>query len=167
MNMIIAETDYLVVKSIKPLIGIVENVRRELSWGMAFPRSSFARPNLEETMVRAFQIPALDLASVILGSMEATEKVILETFRNPSLTRRSLRNEKDAVADAKERLLEAQRTARNELRKMSDSNIEQRKSNGKVGFPPEFMSLCLFMISLLQVGHGSSVGRTYNQLTFR
>lgn len=164
--MITAETDYLVVKSIKPLIGIVENVRRELCWGMTFPASSFTGPNLEETMIRAFQIPALGLANAILGSMEATEKVILETFRNPSLTRRSLRNEKDAVADAKERLLDARRTARNELRKMSDINIKQRKSNGEVGFPSEFMNLCLFMISLLQVGHGFPVGRTYSRLTF-
>jgi hypothetical protein len=91
--------------------------------------------------------------------MEAAQKVLLETFQNPSLTRRSLLNEKNAVTASKEQLLSARRTARNELGKMSDGlDMEQRKSNGDVGFPPEFMNLCLFMISLLQVRHVSPVG---------
>jgi hypothetical protein len=86
--------------------------------------------------------------------MKASENAILETFQNPSLTRRSLSYEKDAITTAKGELLRARRKTRYELRKISDGlDMEQRKSNGEIDFPSEFMNLCLFMISLLQVGH--------------
>ena len=109
--------------------------------------------------MQAFQNPTLDLANAILDSMKVAEKVILETFQNPSLTHRSLLNEKDAVTNAKEQLLRARQTARDELQKISDClDMDQRKSNGEVGFSPDFLNLCLFMISLLQVGHESCIG---------
>jgi hypothetical protein len=121
---------------------------------MTFPRSAIVGSRLEQSAIRAFQNPAIDLANAILDSMKASENIILETFQNPSMTRRSLSNEKDAVTAAKGELLRARRKTRNELRKISDGlDMEQRKSNGEVDFPSEFMNLCLFMISLLQVGH--------------
>lgn len=131
----------------------MENIRRELSWGMAFPRSSFAGSNLEDSTISAFRIPALGLGNALLVSMKVVEKVILETFHNTSMTQRSLQAEKAAVTAAKEQLLRVRERARSELRKISDGlDMEQRMSNGDVGFPPEFFNLCLFMISLLQVG---------------
>lgn len=140
------------MKSIKPLIGIVENIRRELSWGMAFPRSSFIESNLDEQTIRAIQLPALELGHAILSSMTAAREVIIETYQNPTLTRRSLRSEKESVSNAIKELLNARAMARIELRKISDGlDMEQRTSDGHVGFPPEFFNLCLFMISLLQV----------------
>lgn len=147
-----AKTECLLVKSIKPFIGIVENVRRELSWGMAFPRSSFFASNLEDSTASAFRTPALDLGDALLVSMKTVEGVILETFQNTSLIWRSLQTERTAVTAAREQLLHAREKARNELRKISDGlDMEQRTSNGEVKFPPEFFNLCLFMISLLQV----------------
>lgn len=122
---------------------------------MTFPRSSFVGPRLEDDTISAFRTPALELGNSLLVSMKAAEKVILETFQNTSLTRRSLLAEKTAVIAAKELLLRAREKARNELRKISDGlDMEQRTSNGDVGFPPEFFNLCLFMISLLQVRLG-------------
>jgi len=63
--------------------------------------------------------------------MEAAEKVISETLQSPNPTRRSFVNEKDAITDAKVRLLGARQTARHELRKISDNlDLEQRKFYG-------------------------------------
>jgi hypothetical protein len=118
---------------------------------MAFPRSSFVGSSLEDCTISAFRTPALELGNALLVSMKASEKVILETFQNTSLTQRSLQAEKTEVTAAKELLLRAREKAQNELRKISDGlDMEQRTSNGDVGFPPEFFNLCLFMISLLQ-----------------
>jgi|SRR5882762_4227858 len=98
---------------------------------MALPRSCFARSNFKESTIQAFQNPALDLATAILNSMEAAEKVISETLQSPNPTRRSFVNEKDAITDAKVRLLGARQTARHELRKISDNlDLEQRKFYG-------------------------------------
>lgn len=118
---------------------------------MAFPRSSFLESNLEDATIQAFRVPALELGNAILTSMKAVERVIGATF-DDTRTRRSLREEKDAVVDAQEQLLCARQTARKELREISNGlDMEQRTSDGEVRFPPEFFNLCLFMISLLQV----------------
>lgn len=140
------------VKSIKPLIGIVENIRRELSWGMAFSRSSLVETTLQDKTVAAFRVPTLELGHAILNSMEVTQQVLIEVFQRTTWARRSFCPEKDAVNAAQEQLLRARKIARTELRKIADSHMEQRTSTGEVQFPPEFFNFCLFMISLMQVG---------------
>ncbi|KAH9056632.1 hypothetical protein EDB87DRAFT_1675958 [Lactarius vividus] len=62
-------------QSIKPLIGVVENVRRELSWGCSHVGTSPGRGSTYPTVQ-----PALDLGQAILGSMKHIEDTLLFVF---------------------------------------------------------------------------------------
>lgn len=138
----------LIVKSIKPLIGIVENIRRELSWGTTLSQLPFTEANIGYGAMKGL---ATDLGNAILLSISATQQVIMETFKRTSSARLSLAPEKYAVSIAQERLVSAQRAAREQLRKGSDSlNLDRRRSEGGPAFPPAFFNLCLFTVSLLQ-----------------
>lgn len=139
------------MKSIKPLIGIVENIRRELSWGLTFPRSTFIESNIKDSTVDAFQAPALELGHAILTSMEATRKVILEVYHHTKWSKSSLLAEKDAVHIAKEKLLSARNKARSDLRQISNDYMHYRAPSNAAESSPAFLNMCLFIISLLQV----------------
>lgn len=130
----------------------MENIRRELSWGMTLSHSPFVGTNVGDSAISAFKNSATGLGNAILLSISATQQVVTETFKRTSSARISLAPEKYAVSTAQELLLSAQRAAREQLRKSSDSlDLDQRSSEGRCGFPPEFFNLCLFIVSLLQV----------------
>ncbi|KAH9025176.1 hypothetical protein EDB85DRAFT_2179551 [Lactarius pseudohatsudake] len=63
------------VASIKPLIGVVENVRKELSWGCSHVGTSPGRGSTYPTIQ-----PALDLGQAIMGSMKHVEDTLLFVF---------------------------------------------------------------------------------------
>ncbi|TFK72565.1 hypothetical protein BDN72DRAFT_836131 [Pluteus cervinus] len=136
------------MKLIKPLIGIAEHLRRELSWGMSIPRHDFEGTALEATAVQTFHDPAFELGHAILDSMRAVEKVVLGCFVH-TIFPRSVESEKAALFAAKRRLAAALSTVRLELKKFCDE--WDTAADSPVDVPRNIFDLCLFMISLLQM----------------
>ena len=54
------------VKSIKPLLGTIEHIRRELSWGISYPRPTHLSSPEEADIIQAFRGPASELGDAIL-----------------------------------------------------------------------------------------------------
>ncbi|KDQ59407.1 hypothetical protein JAAARDRAFT_32964 [Jaapia argillacea MUCL 33604] len=146
----------LSVKSIKSFIGIVEHLRRELSWGMSFSRANFSHPECRASKtLSAFQGPVLDLGHALLLSMNAVERVVLIAFDGPGTHKSSIGAEAKGLQIAGQELLIACNSARLQLQKISDEfDIEQRTSSDADHTPQgEFFDLCLFMISMIQMAH--------------
>ncbi|KDQ53035.1 hypothetical protein JAAARDRAFT_61594 [Jaapia argillacea MUCL 33604] len=144
------------VKSIKPLIGIIEHLRRELSWGMSFYRAGF--PQLDDQSDQAssiFRVPALDLGHAILASMKAVQDVTLTCFDSPGSHASALSSEKATLHGVSQKLMFAQQEARSLLQKISDElDMVQRSSlSAELPSQREFFDSCLFMISLLQMAN--------------
>jgi hypothetical protein len=106
---------------------------------------------IEENLIHAFHGPILELGTANLYSMIAVEKVVLACFQHMS-SPRPLQCEKDALATARLRLMDALVTARDGLRNICDAiDMQQRASDGEIGFPQQVFDFCLFTISLSQV----------------
>ncbi|KAL0947218.1 hypothetical protein HGRIS_013335 [Hohenbuehelia grisea] len=141
------------VKSIKPLIGTIEHLRRELAWGMTYPRPSRSSELQDDSVFEFFKDPAMQLGNAVLASMKAVEAVVSRSFDH-SLVSRPLDAERAALEDCIARLHKASVAAREELRSFCDDlDMRQRAADGAVGFPQEVFEICLFMISLLQMAH--------------
>ncbi|KAI9446851.1 hypothetical protein H4582DRAFT_1908820 [Lactarius indigo] len=95
------------VASIKPLIGVVENVRRELSWGCSHVGTSPGRGSTYPTMQ-----PALDLGQAILASMKHVEDTLLFVFER---TANAFGPSKKEAAQILHQLDQARDAARKEL----------------------------------------------------
>ncbi|OBZ75721.1 Uncharacterized protein C26F1.08c [Grifola frondosa] len=122
------------LKSIRPFIGVVEHLRRELAWGMgpvkAVPHhhspvhSSEGTIRIERPLntefVHAIEVPALELGHAILSAMEAVENIIQMAFHQgsytPQITGALSGSQKEAIRAAEERLLVARDEARERLR---------------------------------------------------
>jgi predicted nucleic-acid-binding protein len=145
-----------IVKTIRPLIAIVEHIRRELSWGMTFEESPFLR--VENQIVKIFQPLAIELGEALVLSMSAVENIIFLAFQK-SATRQDLTSDLLTLVKANDRLVEARDAAREALQRFSDeSDMEQRQAIDQRDldsalFSPETFDLCLFIISLIQVCH--------------
>ncbi|TFK55317.1 hypothetical protein OE88DRAFT_1780799 [Heliocybe sulcata] len=145
----------LSVKSIKPLIGIIEHLRRELSWGMSFSTANFARLDAPgHHSLDAFKDPILDLGHALLMSMKAVEHLILLGFGHPETADPSGLLQHMSVAAAAQQLLEKRDALRNQLQAISDEvDLEQRTAEHRTPLSRDFFDLCLFVISLLQMAH--------------
>ncbi|KAJ8515521.1 hypothetical protein ONZ45_g7066 [Pleurotus djamor] len=143
------------VKSIKPLIGTIEHIRRELSWGISYPRPTHLSSPEEADIIQAFRGPASELGDAILVAIKACEHSVSACFESTRFTSsRSLVNEKSQLQEASNRLQKAILTARGELKDFTDDlDLQQRSSDGELGFTQKTFNLCLFMISLLQMAH--------------
>ncbi|KAG5221512.1 Class myosin [Salix suchowensis] len=144
------------VKSIKPLIGTIEHLRRELSWGMVHSRTQPAPLHVHSTSpdekdANAFRVPAYELGHAVLTSMRVVERTVLTCYELNIMPRQ--RDEaKGNLDEALNSLYKAAVVARDVLKSFTDGlDMQQRAEDGAIGFPQKSFDLCLFMISLLQV----------------
>ncbi|THH09172.1 hypothetical protein EW146_g8766 [Bondarzewia mesenterica] len=142
----------LSVKSIKPLLGIVEHLRRELSWGGALAELQ----TYDENTLSVFQAPAVDLGHAILASIKAVENCVLACYKNPLKNGGPRPSTKLAIADARAQLTASRDAAREDLKEIFDKfDMDQRASleSARLQLSRELADCCLFMISLLQPPH--------------
>ncbi|KAG1756228.1 uncharacterized protein EDB91DRAFT_1091325 [Suillus paluster] len=144
------------VKSLKPLLGIIEHLRRELSWGM-IPRpvqtdwSSKSQPASSPS----FEASSIELGKIIMSSFKAVEDLVIGVYTHASLRRKSLRAERDAVTAAAINLNLAWHTAKSELHNFIQTLSEESGSpSGSV--PSHLHHQCLFATSLLQMAYDTS-----------
>ncbi|KAI0317762.1 hypothetical protein OF83DRAFT_1186763 [Amylostereum chailletii] len=146
----------LSVKSLKPFIGIVEYLRREIAWGR-----STARHFHDKDSIAAFEPTILALGHSTLTAMQAVATAVHSSYNNHvgELVTRSLREERSSIILVRERLLMARDGARDHLRGMFGSTDESsndsledltRKVN-ELKLSQERWDYCLFTISLLQM----------------
>jgi hypothetical protein len=129
------------VASIKPLIGVVENVRRELSWGC-----SHVGTNLGKGLTHPTMKPAFDLGQAILASIKHVEATLLFVFeRNPNAFGRS---KKETTNQILLQLDQARCAARKEL-----AGLFQQVDDGspKNEITSEVSSYSHFFVSLIEV----------------
>lgn len=117
---------------------------------MSIPRPTYEGTPLEANVIDAFRDPAFELGHAILEAMRAVEKAILGCFVH-EIFPRPLHSEKAALLAAKVRLATALAAVRIELKKVC-SEMDLSSPDGLIEFPRNIFDLCLFMISLLQVG---------------
>ncbi|EMD38705.1 hypothetical protein CERSUDRAFT_113885 [Gelatoporia subvermispora B] len=160
----------LSLKSIRPFIGILEHLRRELAWGMSPVKSVRSRPSSRFSTIRrnphsattvkfltATEAPALSLGNAIIVSMKAVERLVQVTFyQGPysggARTAGYTDSEKLCVASAVEGLLAARDEAREQLAKIFDEmEIEWRRTSSEEHLPEEILDRSLAMIALLQM----------------
>ncbi|KAL1743278.1 hypothetical protein HDZ31DRAFT_41293 [Schizophyllum fasciatum] len=143
------------VKPLKPLVFVIEQLRRDLSWGMSFPRVARQTENSSELdILQSFRDPALELGGALLESLDAVKRVIDLCYHH-ALKPVSLEKEKAQLQACNQRLSVAIVAARNKLRDICDElGVQQMATlDGEFGLSQEVFDLCLFMISLLQMAH--------------
>ncbi|KAG2147365.1 hypothetical protein BD769DRAFT_1415945 [Suillus cothurnatus] len=145
------------VKSLKPLLGMVEHLRRELSWGMV-PHTGQNDWSNESHCASfpAFEASATELGKTIMTSIKAVEDLVLGVYTHASLWGKSLRTERDAVTAAAINLNLAWYTAKRELRNTIRSLSEESGSPSGSIIPSYLRHQCLFVTSLLQMAYDTS-----------
>ncbi|KAH9174246.1 hypothetical protein EDB89DRAFT_2067893 [Lactarius sanguifluus] len=121
------------VASIKPLIGVVENVRRELSWGCSHVGTSPGRGSTYPTMQ-----PALDLGQAILASMKHVEDTLLFVFER---TANAFRPSKKEAAQILHQLDQARDAARKGLTDLFGGSPKNDTTSEVSGHSHFFVSL--------------------------
>ncbi|KAF8892705.1 hypothetical protein BD779DRAFT_1436676 [Infundibulicybe gibba] len=160
------------IKSLKPLVGIIEHLRRELSWGIAAPRVYTNSP-LDVEIMRKFQEPGEELGQAIIDSISILEQLVSTSFDN-HFRPLPLEAELRSLAKARTRLTTALDQARVELNKICD-DLLRSPTHEDIQFPQKVFNLCLFMISLLQMAQethralrvGEKVAGTYESSPLR
>lgn len=145
------------VKSLKPLLGMVEHLRRELSWGM-LPRrgqNNWSK-ELHCASSPSFEASAIELGKIIMTSIKAVEDLVLGVYAHATLRHKSLRTERDAVTAAAINLNLAWYTAKNELRNTIRILSEEPGSPSGSIIPSYLHYQCLFATSLLQMAYDTS-----------
>ncbi|GAW05453.1 hypothetical protein LENED_007312 [Lentinula edodes] len=101
------------VKSIKPLISIVEHLRREISWGMSFPQVEVhysSSDAFEGTVIGFFRQPATDLGHAILDSISLVRSAVLKCYDAPApvamLDDSTINRAKDQLTEPSEEILQ-------------------------------------------------------------
>ncbi|KAF9002047.1 hypothetical protein BDQ17DRAFT_1357989 [Cyathus striatus] len=159
------------VKSLKPLIGLVEHLRRALSMKMLLPAAVYDAEKNETK--ETFYKTATELTNAILKAMKTVEATILGCF-DKGLSP-PLRTEKADLLATHGRLTNCIVAARHELRKICDDSDAQPPSQKPVNLPVDILELCSCMISLLQIAHEmqhalnitGDIIDTYNQSALR
>ncbi|OCH95253.1 hypothetical protein OBBRIDRAFT_614539 [Obba rivulosa] len=160
----------LSLKSIRPFIGIIEHLRRELVWGMSPINSSRSRPSSRFSTIRrnpqsaaaekflaATEAPTQNLGNAIMAAMLSVERLIQVTFHSspyPTNGRATsyTDSEKVCVADAVDSLQAARDEAREQLARIFDEmEIERRRTGSEEHLPEEILDRSLAMIALLQM----------------
>ena len=131
------------VQSIKPLIGIVENTRRELSWGS--PRVKRSRG---ETLSYSSTTPAVNLGHAILTSMKHVEATLLFVFEHATNASESRLSENETATQILHRLNQARDDAREEFAKLFHGDSQKTDDVGLAG---EASNESLFLVSLIEV----------------
>jgi hypothetical protein len=142
------------VKSVKPLISIIEHLRREVTWGMSFQRvSSSESLKPDNQILSAFREPAKALGNAIAVAMKTVEDAVLAGYQNSSLIRPATAYEASRVESVGHDLEKAQQALQHQLAIISDRiDLDQRMvEHSPVDLSRELFDMCLFMVSLLQV----------------
>ncbi|KAH8983677.1 hypothetical protein EDB86DRAFT_2811253 [Lactarius hatsudake] len=121
------------VASIKPLIGVVENVRKELSWGCSHVGTSPGRGSTYPTMQ-----PALDLGQAILASMKHVEDTLLFVFEH---TANAFQPSKKGAAQILHQLDQARDAAKKELTDLFGGSPKNDTTSEVSGHSHFFVSL--------------------------
>ncbi|KAG2149189.1 hypothetical protein DEU56DRAFT_970914 [Suillus clintonianus] len=145
------------VKSLKPLLGIVEHLRRELSWGM-IPRSVQNNwPSKSHSASSpSFEASAIELGKTIMSSIKAVEDLVIGAYTHASLRSKPLHEERDAVIAAAISLNLAWYTAKSELCNTIRTLSEKSGSPSGSIIPLHLHHQCLFATSLLQMAYDTS-----------
>ena len=91
-----------IVKEIQPLIGIVESIRRELSWGVALPQSLALGAMVADEAPYPLNRSCMELGDAILLSMSATQQAIAQTYKKSGSWRIVLTAERYAISMARD-----------------------------------------------------------------
>ena len=136
------------VESIKPLIEIVENTRRELSWG-----SPGAKRSGGETFSRSTSTLAVNLGQAILTSMKHVEETLLFVFEHATSASGPNPSENETAAQILRRLDQARDDARKEFANLyiSQGMSEDSQKNDDVELDVEASDQSLFVVSLIEV----------------
>lgn len=143
------------VKPLKPLVFVIEQLRRDLSWGMSFPRIPHqTTESVDAEIIHSFRDPAVELGEAILESVDVVKRIISLCY-NHALKTVKLDKEKTELEDASMHLSVAIVAARNKLRDICDGLDVQHAGtlDGHFGLPQEVFDLCLLVISLLQMAN--------------
>ncbi|KAF9264928.1 hypothetical protein L218DRAFT_1076360 [Marasmius fiardii PR-910] len=140
----------IAVKTIKPLIGTVEHLRRGISWGTAIPKL-YADPS------HGFDFPdlVLNLGNAVLHSLHVIRLVVLKCYDVPCPhSGRPVNVPDDALTEAHDRLTSALKRAEAELDAFGkEFGIPDSKTSDGGGMADLPASLCLVATSLLQMAH--------------
>jgi hypothetical protein len=133
------------VESIKPLIGVVENIRRELAWGSS---RAILSPGEKS---HAVMMPAGQLSQAILASMKYVEAALLFAFERSANVPGLETSGNKTAPQILRRLDEARDAARREFATAFQSmNDGARKDeNGEVTV--EALGHTSFLVSLIEV----------------
>ena len=151
------------MRTVRPLIGIVEHLRRELAWGMS---PLVTPPNL--TKVRKNRVPATaeevrriaepmhgmgepgaSLGQAILHALEVVESLIRVAFGHRRHSGMSTPIEKASIQEATDALIAARDATREGLKQIFDELDAQQQETGE--YPEEMYDRSLAIIALLQV----------------
>ena len=133
------------VESIKPLIAVVENTRRELSWGSLRVKTRRGEKFFYPTMS-----PAMDLGQVMLASMKHVEATLLFVFEHAAGTFGPKSPEKETSAQLLHRLDQARDAAREMFAGLFRGMNEDAKSE-YMGSTFDASDHSLFLVSLMEV----------------
>jgi hypothetical protein len=131
------------VGSIKPLIAVVENIRRELSWGSLRVKTRRGERFFHPTMT-----PAANLGEVILASMKHVEATLLFVFEHTAGALGPEPPEKETSTQILHRLDQA----RDAAREMSAGLFRDMNEDApKHELTSDASDLFLFLVSLIEV----------------
>jgi len=131
------------VTSLKPFIGTVEHLRRELAWGMSIHRASLSLIHPETFKLLA--TPTRLLGESILQGMDLVRIIVSLTYQG-GIKPYNFRAEKSAIVEAENQLLQTKTDVRNELERIFETLGPSYSQ-----LPQDVCDLSLAMISLLQV----------------
>ena len=134
---------FVPVTSLKPFIGTVEHLRRELAWGMSIHRVS-----LSLVHPKAFKLlatPTRLLGESILQGLNLIRTIVSLAYQG-GIKPYDFRAEKCALAEAERQLLQTKGDIKSELEKIFETLGPDYSQ-----LPEDVCDLSLAMISLLQV----------------
>lgn len=140
---------FLLVTSLKPFIGTVEHLRRELAWGMSIHRASLSLIHPETFKLLA--TPTRLLGESILQGMSLVRSIVSLTYQG-GIKPYDFLTEKCAIVDAESQILRTKEDVRNELERIFETLGPSYSQ-----LPQDVCDLSLAMISLLQVSSNSVV----------
>ena len=141
--------EFIPVTSLKPFIGTVEHLRRELVWGMSIHRDSLSLIHPETFKLLA--TPTRVLGESLLQGMDLIRSVISLAYQG-GIRPHDFRAEKYAIVEAESQLLQTKRDVRKELERILETLGPDYSQ-----LPQDVCDLSLAMISLLQVSTCSPI----------
>lgn len=138
------------VTSLKPFIGTVEHLRRELAWGMSIHRASLSLEHPETFKLLA--APTRLLGESLLQGIDLVRNIASLAYQG-GIKPYDFRAEKRAVVEVESQLLQTKRNVRNELERILETLGPDYSQ-----LPQDVCDLSLAMISLLQVSTDSAIG---------